>query len=380
MSLKKTLINLVSNLIPSPITVDFDNKSNDHKVQKVAPYPKGVWDDSVPILKSKNGIEYVQTPAERFQNLEGYPFQPNYIEIDGLKMHYVDEGPRDGEVILLLHGQPTWSYLYRKMITPLVAKGYRCIAPDLIGMGKSDKPIHEAYHTFDQHCENILAFIQKMNLKDINAFVQDWGSLIGLRLVGENSHLFKRVVLANGDLPLYEKGENPLYVPNPIVVDPKVKSLKMAMAKNAGKGFAASFQAWILYCLKTTQLFAADVVSMMTVSTLTPEIKKGYDAPFPSFIYNAGPRTLPAMSAGILGQNQSAWDNLKKFEKPFLSIIGTKDRLLGRRSIQKKWVNAVPGAKGQKHEQYPTGHHFIQEDLGEILANRMDEFIQKNPA
>jgi pimeloyl-ACP methyl ester carboxylesterase len=378
MSLKKTLINLVSKLIPSPIEVDF-KKGGGIKVQKVAPYPKGIWDESVTIHQAKNGIKYVKTPEERFQNLEGYSFDPKFIEVNGLSMHFLDEGPKDGTVILLLHGQPTWSYLYRKMIAPLVKNGYRCIAPDMIGMGKSDKPIHEKYHSYDQHCADILEFIQKMNLQNITAFVQDWGSLIGLRLVGENSNLFSRIVLANGDLPVYKKGENPLYVPDPITVNPKVKSLKMAMAKHAGQGFAASFQAWILYCLETTQIFAADVVEMMTVNSLTSEIKKGYDAPFPSFIYNAGPRTLPAMSAGIQGQTALAWGNLKKFDKPFLSIIGTKDRLLGRKSIQKKWVNSVPGAKGQKHEQYGNAHHFIQEDIGEILADRLHEFIQKNP-
>merc|ERR1712127_486030 len=101
-------------------------------------------------------------------------------------MHYVDEGPKDGQIILMLHGQPTWSYLYRKMITGLVEKGYRCIAPDLIGMGKSDKPIHEKYHSYDQHCLNILVFIQKLDLLNITTFVQDWGSLIGMRIVGEN--------------------------------------------------------------------------------------------------------------------------------------------------------------------------------------------------
>ena len=332
-----------------------------------------------PVHKSKNGIEYVRTPEERFQNLDGFPFKANYIEINGLRMHYVDEGTKDGEVVLLLHGQPTWSYLYRKMITPLAKNGYRVLAPDMIGMGKSDKPIHEKYHTYDQHCTDILEFIQKMNLKNINAFVQDWGSLIGTRLAGENSELFSRFILANGDLPVYKKGENPLYVPNPIVVNPKVKGLKMAMARHAGKGFAASFQAWILFCLNTTQLFSAHVVDIMTESTLNDEIKRGYDAPFPSFIYNAGPRTLPAMSAGILGQTQKAWDNLKNFEKPFLSIIGTKDRLLGRRSLQKKWVNHVAGAKGQNHEQYGNANHFIQEDIGAILAERMHQFIQQNP-
>ena len=182
MSLKKTLINLVANLIPSPITVDFKNNTGKNVVE-VAPYPKGIWDESVPVHKSKNGIEYVRSPDERFENLEGFPFEANYIEINGLRMHYVDEGSQDGAVVLLLHGQPTWSYLYRKMIKPLAENGYRVLAPDMIGMGKSDKPIHEKYHTYDQHCADILEFIQKMKerQKESTVKVKDFNKHFGLK-------------------------------------------------------------------------------------------------------------------------------------------------------------------------------------------------------
>ena len=379
MSLFKKISKAASNVIPSPIEVDF-NKGGGRTIQEVAPYPKEVfWDTSVPIHKTPMGIEYVRTPNERFENLPNYPFAANYTEINGLRMHYLDEGPKDGQVILLLHGQPVWSFLYRKMIKGLTSNGYRCIAPDMIGMGKSDKPIHEKYHSYDQHCSDILTFIQQSGLQNITVFCQDWGSLIGTRLVGENPDLFARLVLANGDLPTYTEETNPFYIPNPIVVNPKIKGLKTAIAKHALAGLKNWFQAWILYCLTNARPFVGGVMKLATEIKLSDAEIAAYDAPFPSFIYMAGPRTLPSMNAGIRGQQLAAWKGLQKFEKPFLSLIGLKDGLLGRPSIQAKWIAKVPGAKGQDHEQFENANHFIQEDIGEIMADRVHKFIQKNP-
>jgi len=160
--MSKILKKLASKAISSPITIDFE-KGGVRKVEEVTPYPKEVfWDESVTIYQASTEVEYVRTPDEHFEGLDGYDFNPNYIEIDGLRMHYVDEGPRDGQVILMLHGQPVWSYLYRKMIKALVPKGYRCIAPDMIGMGRSDKPIKESFHTYDRHCEIMLSFIREL--------------------------------------------------------------------------------------------------------------------------------------------------------------------------------------------------------------------------
>jgi len=380
MSFFKKIAKTFSSFIPSPIKVDF-NKGGGRTIQKIAPLPKKVfWDTSVPIHKTDAGVEYVRTPDERFENLPGYSFATNYMEIDGLRMHYLAEGPEDGEIILMLHGQPTWTYLYRKMIKDLVAKGYRCIAPDLIGMGKSDKPIQEKYHTYDVHCNNTLAFIEKLNLKDITIFVQDWGSVIGTRLVGENPDLFARLILANGDLPDFTEATNPLYIPNPVVINPKVKGLKKALAKHFLAGRDTSFQAWILYCLTNMNPFVGKVMSFATEVKLTKAEAAAYDAPFPSYIFMAGPRSLPAMTAGIVGQTLTAWEGLEKFEKPFLSLIGLKDKLLGRPSIQRKWIARIPGAKDQNHEQFENGAHFIQEDLGEIMADRTHQFILKNPS
>lgn len=378
MSLLKKVKKAAAAIVSSPIQLDFE-KGGGRRVVEVAPYPKEVfWDTSVIVHKTSDGIEYVRTPEERFKNLPGYNFEPNYVDIDGLRTHYLDEGPKDGQVILMLHGQPTWSYLYRKMIKDLALNGYRCISPDMIGMGKSDKPIKENYHDYDRHCKNALAFIKALDLKDITIFIQDWGSLIGTRLVGENPDLFARVVLANGDLPLMTEETNPLYVPNPLVVNPKVKGLKAALAKHALGGFKDWFQAWILFCLTHTRPFVGEVMKL-TTNHLTVEETAAYEAPFPSFIYMAGPRTLPSMNAGLIGQQLTAWEELKKFEKPFISFIGLKDKLLGRPSIQEKWIAKVPGAQGQDHEHFENANHFIQEDIGEIMADRVHTFIEKNP-
>lgn len=364
--------------MPSPINIDF-KKGGVRKVKNVAPYPKEVfWDNSVTVHKTDKGIEYVRTPEARFENLSGFDFEPHYVDIDGLRMHYLDEGPSDGQLILMLHGQPVWCFLYRIMIKDLVAKGYRCIAPDMIGMGKSDKPLKEAYHTYDRHCDNTLKFIKALGLTDITCFIQDWGSVIGTRLVGENPDLFARVVLANGDLPLLTEETNPFYIPDPVVVNPGIKSFK-DIIKYWLKGIPDSFQAWILYCLQHTQNFIGAIMQQATVKILTKEEIAAYEAPFPSFIYMAGPRTLPSMNAGLVGQQLGAWEGLKKFEKPFISFIGLKDTLLGRPRIQEKWIKAVPGAKGQAHEQFENANHFIQEDIGEIMADRTDKFIQRNP-
>ena len=375
--MSKILKKIASKVVSSPIQIDF-KKGGGRRVQEVAPYPKEVfWDDSVSIHKTPDGVEFVRTPEERFENLTGYNFKAKYMDIDGLRMHYLDEGPQDGEILLLLHGQPVWSYLYRKMIPILVNHGYRCIAPDMIGMGKSDKPIKEAYHTYDRHCELIFSLIQQLELKNITAFVQDWGSLIGTRLVGENPELFARLVLANGDLPLMTEETNPLYIPNPVVVNPKIKSIK-SIAKYWLKGLPDMFQAWVLFCLENTKNFIGEVMQQSTSNELSKAEMAAYEAPFPSFIYMAGPRTLPSMNVGLVGQQLPAWESLKRWEKPFISFIGLKDTLLGRPSIQEKWINSVPGAKGQDHEQFENANHFIQDDLGEIMAERTHQFIVKN--
>ena len=376
----RKLKKLIVKIIGSSIKIDREAKGR--KIQNIAPLPKIVyWDNNVKIHKTQNGIEYVKTPSKCFLNLPDYNFNENYFDLHGIKIHYIDAGPSDGKILLLLHGQPVWSYLYRTMIHDLLSKGYRCIAPDLIGMGKSDKPISIKYHTYETHCENILTFINGLKLKNMTLFCQDWGSLIGLRIAGENPNLFSGIIAANAELPNFTKETNPLYIPETIEINTKIKSFVGAMAYYSIGGFAVeSFQAWILYCLTAPMV---DIKSIMKLSfsrnfKKSDDILNAYSAPFPSFIYMAGPRTLPSMNAGITGQTLKAIEGLKKFEKPFLSLIGLQDNLLGTPRIQNRFIKMVPGAKGQNHEQFKEANHFIQEDIGEMMADRMHKFIVKN--
>jgi pimeloyl-ACP methyl ester carboxylesterase len=380
--LKRKILKFIVSLLGSPIKIEPNLRNR--QVKTIDPLPKEVfWDNSVKIHKTKKGIEYVKTPQECFSNLSGYNFNENYFVINGLKMHYIDAGPSDGKILLLLHGQPVWSYLYRTMIHELVAKGYRCIAPDLMGMGKSDKPISIKYHVYDTHCDNILTFIKKLKLKKITLFCQDWGSLIGLRIAGENSNLFSGIIAANAELPKFTEESNPLHIPEPVKINTKIKSFKKAMAYHIlnNKGFDVNiFQVWINYCITTPFVHIREIMKL----SLSKDFKKdqkildAYAAPFPSFIYMAGPRTLPSMNAGITGQTLKGIDGLKKFKKPFLSLIGLQDKLLGTPRIQNKWIKIIPGAKGQDHEQFKEANHFIQEDIGEKMADRMHKFILKN--
>jgi pimeloyl-ACP methyl ester carboxylesterase len=343
------------------------------------------WPDCVPkdkavvIQETETGIRFVRTPEERFKNLPPFPFEPHYALIDGLRMHYVDEGPKEGEAVLMLHGQPTWSYLYRKMIPPLVAAGYRTIAADHIGMGKSDKPIDLSFHTYELHVKRLKKLITTLNLKNITLFCQDWGGLMGLRVVGEQPDLFARVIAANTTLPIIPKGMNPFRVPNPAKINCELGDFETpkehALARPT---FIPNFQKWILYALTAPNFKPSQVVNAMAINKLTDDEAAAYDAPYPSIVYKAAVRTFPSMIAAVEDQNSSAWKTLGKFKKPFLFLAGNKDDNQGSEANQKRLTGHIPGARGQPHERFDAGH-FIQEDIGETLAAKMIKFLTDNP-
>ena len=262
------------------------------------PLPPGLVDTSVPVLRTAAGVEFVRTPEERFENLKDFPYETQYLEVDGLRLAYEDEGPRDGPVILMLHGQPDWSYLYRKMIPPLAAAGYRCIALDLMGFGRSDKPIDGSIHTYEQQVAWVKEFIHVLGLHDITLFCQDWGGLIGLRIVGDEPELFARVIAANTTLPVMEKGTNPYRLPASLAVDPKATSLAKAVGPAMLLGQVPMFNAWIQFCL-TSPTFLPSEVMRQSVKGLTDAEATAYDAPFPSYIYKAAPRTFPSMIVAV---------------------------------------------------------------------------------
>jgi haloalkane dehalogenase len=299
-------------------------------------------------------MKFLRTSDACFASLPGYTFAPHYVEVpDGeggsLRMHYVDEGPRDGAIVLLLHGEPSWSYLYRKMIPGLVDAGLRAVAPDLVGFGRSDKPTQRSDYTYARHVAWVWACIQQVGLRDITLFAQDWGSLIGLRLVAEHPEAFARVVISNGGLPTGDQ-----QMPD-------------------------AFLAWRKFSQETEVFDVGRIVARACATTLTPEVIAAYDAPFPDDTYKAGARQFPALVPAspddpATPANRAAWQALAQYQKPFLTAFGDQDPIT--RGADKSMQQMIPGAKGQPHTTVGGGGHFIQEDKGEELADIVARFVR----
>ncbi|MFD0862414.1 haloalkane dehalogenase [Sungkyunkwania multivorans] len=297
-------------------------------------------------------MKILKTPASRFENLPDYPFQSNFCEMaEGLRMHYLDEG--DGPIVLLLHGEPSWSFLYRKMIPIFKDAGFRVIAPDLIGFGKSDKPSETSDYSFQNHIDWLKQLIFKLGLKDINLFCQDWGGLTGLRIAAEEAQLFSRIVVSNTFLPM------------------------------SGLKANEAFRNWRDFSQKVPEFPVSTILQKATVSELSKEILAAYDAPFPDETFKSGARIFPALVPfegedphNALPACDAAWEVLKKWTKPLLTLFGDSDPIM--KGGDKYFQLAVPGAKGQEHREIKGGGHFIQEDAGEELAKLMIAFIQKN--
>ena len=339
-----------------------------------------------PIHQTSDGREFVRTPDECFANLANFDYTPHYVQVDGLRMHFVDEGPRDGQVALLLHGQPDWSYLYRKMIPIIAAAGYRVIAPDMIGMGRSDKPISIHTHTIEAHAKWWRELIGALDLREITLFCQDWGGFTGLQVVAFQPELFRRVLCSNTSLILMP--DPVLDVPQGIrredfPVDPEAELRTFGdFAKDAAsrglikEDMSEFFDAWLHFALTgpdfaPSQNIRADFGGI----SLTDEEARAYDAPFPDEIFRCAIRTLPSMGALIDREtNLAAWEALQKFEKPFLTVFGEYDMLVGSIKVQNTLIESVPGARGQNHDRIPAGH-FIQESQGEEMARRLIEFM-----
>lgn len=289
-------------------------------------------------------MKVLRTPEARFADLEGFPFAPHYVDVSAdLRMHYLDEGPRDGATVLLLHGEPTWSYLYRKMIPPLAAAGFRVVVPDLIGFGKSDKPGKISDYTYALHEQWLLSCMDSLGLEDITLFGQDWGSLLGLRIAGLQPDRFARIMISNGALPIAD-GPMPF-----------------------------AFRLWRAFAKYSPLFRAGPIVQRATVNELTAAEIAAYDAPFPDNSYKAGARAFPLLvptdpKDPAVSTNRRAWEGLGRFDKPFLCVFGRNDPILG--SLDGLLIDHVPGAEGQPHEKI-RGGHFIQEDQGEELASRL---------
>ncbi len=293
-------------------------------------------------------METLRTPDERFANLPGYPFAPHYVEVDGLRIHYVDEGPRDVGPVLMLHGEPSWSYLYRKMIPIFTAAGYRSIAPDLVGFGRSDKPTQRSDYTYQRHVDWMRGVIEALDLKHITLVCQDWGGLIGLRLAAENEGRFARIVAANTFLPT---GDIP-----------------------PGKAFLR----WQQFSQETPNFHPGGIVKGGCVTELAPEVIAAYNAPFPDDSYMAGARQFPLLVPTSPGDptsapNRKAWEVLQQWQKPFLTAFSDSDAIT--KGGDTFFQSAVPGTKGQPHTTIVGAGHFLQEDKGEELAQVVVNFL-----
>lgn len=333
----------------------------------------------VEVMRTTHGVPFVRTPDARFDSLPDYAFAPNYVEIDGLRMHYVDEGLRTGETVLFLHGQPAWSYLYRRMIGPLASAGYRVIVPDHIGFGKSDKPIDPRFHHFERQVALVKAFVQKLGLDAITLFAQDWGSCFGLRIVGDRPDLFARVAISNGALPVFTP---PIfYIPEPVELDEAAPNMLQALGPTVSEPFPVAFQAWINFTLTSPGFDPGRMIAFMCAQggrPLSEEEIAAYNAPFPSILYRAGPRAFPSMINQCGPRNAIAWGGLARFTRPFLHIRGKLDTQFGTQEMQDDMVQAIPGARGQPHTALEAGH-YIQDNKGEALADLLIRFITQNP-
>lgn len=299
-------------------------------------------------------MDIVRTPDDRFADLPDYPFAPHYAEIadgDGgtLRVHYLDEGPATAAPILLLHGEPSWSYLYRHMIPPLVQAGHRVVVPDLVGFGRSDKPTSTVDYTYARHISWMSALLfDTLDLRDITFFGQDWGGLIGLRLVTAQPDRYARVVVANTGLPV-------------------------------GNGSPSeAFTAWQKFSQETPELPVGAIVNGGSATDLAPEVIAAYDAPFPDASYKAGARVFPTLVPTRLDDpeapaNTAAWKVLAQFDKPFLTCFSDQDPITkgGDTLFQAK----VPGTQGQPHTTIEGAGHFLQEDKGAELADIIVGFV-----
>ncbi|MCP5432051.1 MAG: haloalkane dehalogenase [Alphaproteobacteria bacterium] len=299
-------------------------------------------------------MKVLRTPDARFEGLPDYAFAPHYTEVQGregpaLRIHTVDEGPRKAAPVLMMHGEPSWAFLYRKMIPPVAAAGHRVLAPDLLGFGRSDKPAAKTDYSYERHVAWMSAWLLKLDLRDITLFCQDWGGLIGLRLVAAFPDRFARVVVANTGLPV-------------------------------GTGASPAFEQWLQFSQNTPDFQVGTIVSMGCKRKLSPAEIAAYDAPFPDDSYKMGARIFPAFvpitpNHPSVAENKAAWEVLSKFEKPFLCAFSDADPVT--RGGERAFLERVPGTKKAEHVTIKDAAHFLQEDKPEELARLIVDFIGK---
>ena len=317
----------------------------------------------------------IRTPDERFDDLEDYNFKPNYSEINGLRIHYLDEGPKDGEVIYLLHGEPAWSYLFRKMIPILTEAGYRVIAPDMVGFGKSDKYISTSMYTHQMHVDTMKELIIKLDLKDITAHVHDWGGMVGLRVIAEEPDRFSRIIASNTGLPAMGRG---------FINDVKTflapllfKFTIWLQGPLTWEEFIGgeSFTGWIRYSKYTDNIDVGSIMEVM--GSVSDNVKRGYEAPYPNATYKAGAQIFPYLIPSEIRKNEMVFRNVfEQWNKPFLIANSSNDPVTGNNPGITIGLKRIPSA--EEIILYGPGH-FVQEEAGTEYANLIIEFINGEP-
>jgi len=303
-------------------------------------------------------VPTLRTPDDRFAGLPDFDFAPHYVEVDDgdggrLRLHHLDEGSPDGEVVLLMHGEPSWSFLYRHMIPALVDAGLRCVVPDLVGFGRSDKPAERSDYSYARHVEWMRsALLDQLDLRDVTLVGQDWGGLVGLRVAAENPDCFARIVVANSGLPT---GDRPP---------------------------TDAFLAWQRFSQEAEEFPVGGIVNGGCTSSLTPEVIAGYDAPFPDDSYKAGARVFPTLvptspDDPAADANRAAWRVLEHWDKPVLTAFSDGDPIT--RGGARPFESRIPGAQGQAHATITGAGHFLQEDRGPELAAVIVDFVKATP-
>ncbi|MCZ2815321.1 haloalkane dehalogenase [Modestobacter sp. VKM Ac-2984] len=303
-------------------------------------------------------MDALRTPEDRFTDLPEFPYEPRYVEVDDgdggrLRVAVLVEGPDDGETVLLMHGEPSWSFLYRRMIPVLTAAGLRVVVPDLVGFGRSDKPTELTDYTYARHVGWLRqALLDELQLTDLTLVCQDWGGLLGLRLVAEHPDRFARVVVANTGLPT---GDHPM---------------------------SEAFLAWQRAAAGMTDMQVGRIISNGTATDMAPEVVAAYDAPFPDARYKAGARVFPSLvptspDDPAAAANRAAWGVLRTWEKPFLTAFSDSDPITGGGDAV--FQKLVPGAQGMPHTTLAGGGHFLQEDVGPQLAQVVVDLVAATP-
>lgn len=304
-------------------------------------------------------MKTLRTPDERFADLPDFPFDPNYADIDDgeggrLRMHYLDEGPRDAPPVLLLHGEPSWSFLYRHVIPPLVEAGHRVVAPDLVGFGRSDKPTEHSDYTYARHVAWLRQLVvDHLDLTGITFFGQDWGGLLGLCLVASDAGRFAGVVVSNTGLP-------------------------------TGHGPASdAFLEWQRFSQESPHFPIGTIIAGGCTSDLSAEVVAAYDAPFPDDGYTAGARIFPSLvptspDDPACADNKAAWRSLEGFERPFLVAFSDRDPVT--KGGEAVFHAKVPGTRGQAHRTIEGAGHFVQEDRPHEVATAILDVVAAQSA